>query len=96
MDHTIYRYEVPVDDMSHVLRITGAPVHIASRIHGVVEFWAEFNSDIEPRETRYIVIGTGHRIPEGAKYVGTTLASHGLVWHLYELQNIPAALKELR
>jgi len=43
----------------------------------------------EPMKTRYIVVGTGHVLPTGAKYVGTTLAEHGLVRHLYELASHP-------
>ena len=80
----MYRYQVPVDDQIHTIPTTSAPVHIASRTPGIVEFWAELDDEAEPWDTRYIVVGTGHAIPTGAKYVGTTEAEFGLVWHLYE------------
>lgn len=87
MSRHVYRYEIHVDDMARVLWLTSDPVYIASRTIGVVEIWAEFDSEEEPKEKKYLIVGTGHIIPDGAKYVGTTLARHGLVWHLYELDN---------
>lgn len=79
----VFRYTVPVDGDWHVHALTSAPLHVASRTPGVVEFWAESDPDDEPRDYRFIVVGTGHPIPEGTVYVGTTAAEYGVVWHLY-------------
>lgn len=79
----VFRYIVRVDDEWHVHTLTSEPLHVAARTPGMVEFWAESDPDDEPRDYRFIVVGTGHLIPEGAEYVGTAVAEYGLVWHLY-------------
>jgi hypothetical protein len=51
---------------------------------GVVSFWAEVNSEDERDLRRFVVIGTGHEVPEDGIYQGTALADP-LVLHLYEV-----------
>lgn len=51
-----------------------------------MEFWTEFDDDPEVPKLRrwFVVLGTGHPIPEGARHVGTgARTDEGLVWHLY-------------
>jgi hypothetical protein len=82
-DARIYRYEVPVDDQWHAITGCSTPLHIDSRDPQVVEFWAWPRPDLPARFFR--VFGTGHPIPDGAVYRGTTVAPGGvLVWHLLE------------
>ena len=83
---TVHRYRVPVDDRPHTIELTSWPRHVASRTHGEVEFWAESDPRVTPEPIAFIVIGTGHTVPPGARYVGTALAEFGLVWHLYEVR----------
>lgn len=82
---TVFRYEVPVDDAAHDRLLQGDIVKVEAKDLYTVEFWAEkMPSSIQvPRLFR--VYGTGHPIPESAKYVGTCSRVSGLVWHLYEL-----------
>lgn len=83
MADAIYRYEVPVDDRWHEIGGCGTPLHIDCRDPRIVEFWAWRREDLPARHFR--VYGTGHPIPDGAKYHGTTIAPGGhLVWHLLE------------
>lgn len=85
MPLTIYRYEVPVDDQWHELRLSGDLLHIAARKADTVELWAF--SDGSPGATRaFRVFGTGQPLPDDATigYQGTTLAPSGLVWHLFD------------
>lgn len=89
----VLRYEVPVDDREHAVRLPGYSkvLHVASRESGVVEFWAEVIESWEHYETRlFRVFGTGHPVPlTGWYYAGTTLDQHpALVWHLYEKKEI--------
>jgi hypothetical protein len=80
----IYRYEVPVNDEWYVHRLSGAIVHVASRKHGVVEFWARMTGG--PLVARsFRVYGTGQPLPERVVHRGTALDGN-FVWHLMEGQ----------
>jgi hypothetical protein len=87
MNKVVYRYEVPVDDEEHSITLPSAArvLHVASRRFAVVEFWTEVTDPpsvfLTPR--RFRVFGTGHPVPEGWQYAGTSLDGL-LVWHLYE------------
>ena len=80
----IYRYEVPVDDRWHPLRLSGRVVHVACRNMHVVEVWALVTDS--PTVTRsFRVYGTGHPLPPYVQHRGTAIAPGGqLVWHLIE------------
>jgi hypothetical protein len=78
----IYRYLVPVDDQWHDQDFDGEVLAVNCRRLDAVEFWA-VEGGIVPRCFR--VVGTGHPMPEDARYVGTAVTPDGsLVWHLVE------------
>jgi hypothetical protein len=83
----MYRYTVPVDDRPHLVLLTSSPVHVANgRTLDEVEFWAEHVSGAPEVARAFQVFGTGHPLPENARYVGTgPRTREGIVWHLYEL-----------
>lgn len=87
----VFRYVVPVDDEPHVIPLTGALVAVAAvpRPYAAefsVEFWAECSDGAPQVKRAFQVFGTGHPLPEDAKWVGTCGCTlDGLVWHLYEL-----------
>ncbi len=80
----VFRYEVPVDDSWHEVRLSGPVVHVACRNGDprTVHFWA-----LEGAGTRWTarlrVFGTGHDVPPDTVYRGTAIAGP-LVWHLFE------------
>lgn len=83
----IYRYQVPVDDEWHVHELWGHPLFVACREPTVVEFWARSGSGNPSFAAlrSFLIVGTGHRIPENTRYWGTAIAPGGhLVWHLLE------------
>lgn len=90
----MFRYEVPVDDQEHRRVVHGIVKKVATQPWRpgetpVVEFWAE-DTTPAPGGTQllrsFCVFGTGHPLPEGAEWRGTTDRDPaGLVWHLYEL-----------
>lgn len=83
MTAQIFRFEVPVDDQWHDIPGCSTPLHVACRHADTVEFWAWRRDDLPARRLR--VFGTGHLIPDGTHYRGTTIAPGGrLVWHLIE------------
>jgi hypothetical protein len=89
----MFRYAVPVDDRPHVVKLAGSPVAVAAASLETVEFWAEHDDLATEAYRTFIVVGTGHRIPDGALWRGTCQRYGGLVWHLYEVTDI-ASLPE--
>lgn len=90
----VLHYWLPVADNPTTIKLMGDPLHVAASRLGVgpnaqhtVEFWAEGNFCGEgERERAFQVFGTGHPLPEGARYWGTAPRTpEGLVWHLYEV-----------
>jgi hypothetical protein len=91
----MYRFAVPVDDQAHIIPLSHNPVAVAAREYGAyqfaVEFWAEHTEDAHPVRRAFQVFGTGHPLPEDAKWTGTCpRMPSGLVWHLYEVPVDPA------
>lgn len=79
----VFRYEVPVDDNWHKVSLTSAPVYVAGDVN-TVEFWAESLDNVPATDMYFIVVGTGHVVPNGARYVGTCpRLPNGIVWHLF-------------
>ncbi|QUW18859.1 hypothetical protein [Agrococcus sp. Marseille-Q4369] len=57
---------------------------------GLVTLWVEVDGSpvLGTEERTFMIVGTGHPIPDGTVYVGTT-QDGGLVWHVYEVK-VPA------
>ncbi len=85
----MYRYEIPIDDQSHVIGLTHSPVASSAAPRGshgwAVEFWCEHTEGAPPSRRTFQVFGTGHPLPEDARWVATCVRESGLVWHLYEI-----------
>lgn len=86
MSRAMYRYQVTISGPVEI-GLTGHPVAFGALAYSAgIEFWAEHDDTLEPKVRTFTIIGTGHRIPDGAMYIGTTPRTReGLVWHLYEL-----------
>jgi hypothetical protein len=82
----MYRYEIAIDDAPHLFVLDGPPLAVAAN-GWYAEFWAEHTGQpADPVTRAFQVFGTGHALPEGAKWAGTCPRSpDGLVWHLYEV-----------
>lgn len=83
----VFRYTVPVDDKAWTFDLTGDPVHVANGATlEEVEFWAELTDGAPKKARQFQVFGTGHPLPDGARYVGTCPRTpEGLVFHLYDV-----------
>jgi len=96
----MFRYAIPADNQPHVHQLTADPVAVAAALeydeacgyHHCVEFWCE-HTDGAPEVARsFQVFGTGHALPDGARWWGTAeRTGGGLVWHLYEIAGSEAA-----
>jgi hypothetical protein len=81
----VFRFEVPVDDQWHEIRVNTDPVHVAARQADVVEFWAPVTDNAPQIPRKFRVYGTGHPVPPGCWHRGTAIAPGGaLVRHLFE------------
>lgn len=91
---TVWRFEIPVGGAIE----PGVPrdarlLRVESRdpTARTVELWAEVDTataevtSVGESPRRFVVVGTGHEVPDGAAHIGSCLAAAGLVWHLYEL-----------
>jgi hypothetical protein len=90
MIRRMLRYGVPVDDQPHVIPLSHSPVAVAAVVNDVgehfVEFWAEHTEGAPQVRRAFRVFGTGHPLPDGARWTGTCArTAGGLVWHLYEV-----------
>jgi hypothetical protein len=95
MARRMLRYQVVVNDRPQTFTVHSSwsqPARVGASRLGVgpdaqhlVEFWVEGDEDGSVKRT-FQVFGTGHPLPERARWWGTTArTSEGLVWHLYEV-----------
>lgn len=82
----VYRYQVGIDGPEEI-GLTSGPLAIgALGDSDGIEFWAEHDDAKAEVSRLFVIVGTGHRIPDGAVYIGSAPRTpEGLVWHLYEL-----------
>lgn len=94
MARRMYRIFLVVTDTPKTFEMTAPPLHVEAARLGVgpnaqhtVDVWYE-HDDAMPEQSRTLqVFGTGHELPPGAIWRGTTARTDdGFVWHLYELE----------
>jgi hypothetical protein len=85
VSRSVYRYQVGLEGPVEIA-LTGEPVAFGALGYSAgIEFWAEHDDALPETMRTFAVVGTGHRVPDGAVYVGTARRTReGLVWHLYE------------
>ena len=82
----IWKYGLPLFlSVIEVDMPEGAVVrHVGDQFESLF-IWVECDPDRALVTRRFVVIGTGQRVPDGAEYCGTAMAAEGsLVWHVYE------------
>lgn len=88
MKKTIWKYglqdafspagvRLPLPEGARVLTVQVQPGNGA-------QLWAEVHSEIQGPPRTFKIFGTGHEIPDNAKYIATWQDTP-FVWHLYEL-----------
>lgn len=50
---------------------------------GRVCLWALVDTDQPPEMRRFVIVGTGHDVPDGLLYHGSVVQG-GFVWHVFE------------
>jgi hypothetical protein len=88
---TIWKIDVEVADVPLVAKLpVGATVvHVGTQHPDdprTVQVWLEVNDAGPVEERSFRIIGTGHAMPENARYVGSAIVYDGqLVWHVVEV-----------
>ncbi len=94
MNAVIYKYPLSLEgrDVKEVRMPRGASVLTAQMQNGVLCLWALVPQDGAPHfgaeeDRRFLVVGTGHTLPESpTRYLGTVqLMGGALVLHVFEL-----------
>ena len=85
----IFKYAIPLelDKVHKVLMFKNACILYVDQQRDTPTFWAAIDTD-ESTGIRYFqIVGTGHKLPEGGSYIGST-STHGgnYVWHIYEVE----------
>jgi hypothetical protein len=82
----VHRYQVTLDGPA-TFGLTANPVAFGALVYSAgIEFWAEHDDEAPEVQRTFTVVGTGHPVPDGARYTGTAPRTReGLVWHLFEL-----------
>lgn len=52
---------------------------------GLMAFWADVFPQAGKVPRRFVVVGTGHEVPEKARHLGSVVIGE-FVWHLFELE----------
>lgn len=81
---TVWKYDVP-DEQAFTLNLpVGAVIRHAGTLADVRYLWVEVdNLEQETRPRRFVIVGTGHPIPEFATEHVDTWQAGPFVWHLY-------------
>lgn len=70
----VLRYEVPIDDNHHTHELRGPVLYVDQRAFETVEFWALEMEKEMSRSINFQVFGTGHEVPKGSLYIGTSMS----------------------
>ena len=88
MNRSVWKYDIAIEGSAHAIPIGARLVHVAAQDVAVPDFfstWWEVDVDKPKALHTFVVVGTGHAIPDDYQYRGTALCANGrLVWHLYE------------
>lgn len=90
MAREVRRYPVPIDGQVHEFELQGQILHAGFKEcfedPPTMSVWALWDSTLSPARKAFVVVGTGHPLPEGfARYVGTGMLMQGrLVFHMFE------------
>lgn len=77
------RWQLDVGDAGEYI-LHGVVRSVAAVGDNVVEFWSEHDEERRGHNWKMLVVGTGHYIPDGYGWLGTTLRTpSGFVWHLF-------------
>ena len=82
---TIFKYPLMLTANPQIIGMhKGAVIRHVAEQAGSPTIWVENSAKAEMVSRTFIVVGTGHVIPEGGEYIGTVQLPP-FVWHIYEV-----------
>ena len=86
MNHTIWKAILRPVDVQEIDVTEGAELLAARDQNEQLCVWFKCDPNAPRTKRRIAVVGTGHRVPDRARYVGTGLLQGGaLVFHVFEM-----------
>lgn len=85
MTQRLFKYNLPVDDTVHKIRMKGQILHVGNELASIITIYTVATDEQEEGDRRFSTFRAGDAVPKTASYVGTCRdhLTH-LVWHLYE------------
>lgn len=82
---TIWKYEFEITSIVQAYDIPRgySIVHVEMQGRHLC-MWVDVNTDRPKDERSFMIIGTGHPVPDDAAYIGTAQQGE-FVWHLFEV-----------
>ena len=90
MAKTVWKFPLELERLTTVAMPAGARIiSVGRQKAGVPTIWAEVDSEETAKEIRvFLIVGTGHPLPEiDLAFVGTVF-DEPFVWHIYETDMI--------
>lgn len=87
--HTIWKFSIPQTDTFRLDLPSGARFLDVQVQHGAPQAWFLLDPDAEKEARRFVLVGTGHPVPEQEKlkHLGTfQLFTGELIVHLFEYE----------
>lgn len=81
----IYKYPLEVIDMIEIQMPEDAVILSVQSQMGLLQLWAEVDTEKELTRYTFMILGTGHVVPvpsDQREYIGT-VQHNGFVWHIY-------------
>ena len=84
---TIWKYAIPVADKFTLDMPKGAKIISLQVQLGAPCIWAIVDPDLREKEREFVVVGTGHELPDyPVEFIGTFQVNNGqLVFHVFEV-----------
>ena len=79
---TVWKYPLTGPGTIVTARKDAIPLHVSYDPGGSTCVWLELDEAEDIATYEFIIVGTGHEVPEGAFYLGTIIQNI-FVWHVY-------------
>jgi len=78
-----YEFEITAIVQAYDVPKGSMPVHVEMQGRHLC-MWMDVNTAADKDERSFVIIGTGHPVPDDAAYIGTAQQGE-FVWHLFEV-----------
>ena len=84
MNKSIWKFPLEYTDLQIIsVPKNSKPIAVGEQ-NGTIMMWMEVDVSKEKKDMKVLVVGTGYEYDSsGLKFIGTTIMSNGLVWHVF-------------